>query len=239
MPTNLQMTMSAAQFNQKIVEHQEQCTNEQNVQPLPPYMYSFRVDLHHKYTSEKLILQWIKHFNCIKYLCAKEFGKTTKKSHYQGAVWFNERPKETNARNWWRNKTISKKGGHSFTKAITPASLAKYCNNKEKNGLFTNLSSYQIKEIGTWKDFKADNKKFKEKLDNYLKELAEDNNNYPNIPKYDLPEIIFKITDFCYNNDRNGLTNHHLLNVLRKHHLIGTDTYNRMKYPIIRAIDNY
>lgn len=212
------------------------CTNEQNSPyKFPPITYSLRVDLYHKPESETLLLKWIKKFNVKKYLCAKELKKD-KTPHYQCAIWFDTHPKTNNARNFWRNKTISEKNGHSFKIAKNPESLAKYCNNKEKYGLFTNLTKSQQLQVGTWKSKKNDNKKFNEKLDIFLKKLSEKDK----IPhqQMTISEIIFEITNFCYANDRHGLANHHMLNQLRKHNLLDTNLYNRMKYPIIKYIDN-
>lgn len=219
-------------------------TNEQNsrVPPIkfPKYLYSLRVDLFHKQESETLLLKWIKKFNAQKYLCAKEIKKD-KTPHYQCAIWFNENPNTNNARNFWRNKTISKKNGHSFKIAKKPDSLAKYCNDKEKYGLLTNLTKEEKTQVGTWKNAKIENKKFNEKLDIFLKKFTNndiiDKYGYPNV-RYSTLEIITKITDFCYENDRHGLTNHHMLNVLRKHRLIDTQTYCFQKYPIIKHIEN-
>lgn len=221
-------------------------TNEQNsrVPPvkLPKYLYSLRVDLFHNKKSETLLLKWIENYNVAKYLCAREFKKIDKTPHYQCAIWFHENPTGCNARNFWRNKTISSKGGHAFRIARNPASLAKYCNDKEKYGLLTNLTKEEILQVGTWKNAKQETKRFNEKLDIFLKKISDTNNiidkyGYPNV-KCSTLEIINKITDFCYDNDRNGLANHHMLNVLRKHKLIDTSTYCLNKYPIVRSIEN-
>ena len=206
-------------------------TSNNNTFKFPPYVYSLRVDLFHKQESETLLLKWIKKFNAKKYLCARELKKD-KTPHYQCAIWFDQPPNTNNARNFWRNKTISEKNGHSFKKAKKPESLAKYCNNKEKYGLVTNLTKDQLLQVGTWKSKKEDTRKFNEKLDKFLEKLQQE---YESGETHtDLITTVSRITDFCYENERHGLTNHHMLNVLRKHHLISTELYIRQKYPILR-----
>ena len=222
----------------KLKLQQEELENKK-IKPtfkFPPYLYSLRVDLFHKKESETLLLTWIKKYNAKKYLCARELKKD-KTPHYQCAIWFDQQPNGNNARNFWRGKTISDKNGHSFKIARKPESLAKYCNDKEKYGLLTNLTKDEILQVGTWKNKKEDTRRFNEKLDQFLEKLSKEENTEP-YQCTNLETIITRITDFCYENERHGLTNHHMLNVLRKHNLIGTQLYSRMKYPILKYLEN-
>ncbi|AXH73213.1 MAG: replication protein [Circoviridae sp.] len=122
--------------------------------------YSLRFDAAHNAPSQndysKFFKTFLKYFK--KYLFALE-NKKDGTPHFQGIVWSEEKlDKQTynRLRAQIRLKLVQPayrgKGSYAFTLATKPASLAKYCNNKEGKGLYTNLTEQEREEIGEWVD---------------------------------------------------------------------------------------
>lgn len=214
-------------------EKEATMTNEQNstisFNPPSHFVYSLRVDLLHGYSAEQMILKWIKKFNVKKYLCAKEFKKD-KTPHWQCAMFFKEQPNTNNARNFWRKKTISDKNGHSFKLARNPETLAKYCNDKEEHGILTNLTKEELLQVGTWKSAKQETKKFKEKLDEFIKSLKMKGTPLDSEDSVVIAWFIDSIIDFCFTERGRGIPRHNMLEILREQNVITTKQYRQEKY---------
>lgn len=141
--------------------------------------YCLRFDAAHNAPSQndysKFFKTFLKYFK--KYLFALE-NKKDGTPHFQGIVWCEEKlDKQTynRLRAQVRLKLVQPayrgKGSYAFTLATKPASLAKYCNNKEGKGLYTNLTEQEREEIGEWVDEEVKKKTKKALFNQCLEEL--------------------------------------------------------------------
>lgn len=123
--------------------------------------YCLRFDNEHTCTLDEDYSKFFNKFlksNFTKYLFALE-NKKDDTPHFQGIVWSKEKlDKKTfnRLRAQIRLKLVGPsfqgKGSYAFTLAKKPASLAKYCNDKELKGTVTNLTVEERDEIGEWVD---------------------------------------------------------------------------------------
>jgi hypothetical protein len=123
--------------------------------------YSLRFDNEHTCTLDEDYSKFFQKFlkdNFTKWLFALE-NKKDDTPHFQGIVWSKEKLDKTTfnrLRAQVRLKLVGPayqgKGSYAFTLATTPASLAKYCNNKELKGTVSNLTEEERDEIGEWID---------------------------------------------------------------------------------------
>jgi hypothetical protein len=101
--------------------------------------------------------------------------------HFQGIAWTKEKfdKKKTNLlRSQIRLQLVGPpyqgKGSYAFTLATTPASLAKYCNDKERKGVYTNLTDEEREEIGEWVDKDIKKKNLKKELEVHIQQVGKD-----------------------------------------------------------------
>lgn len=142
------------------------------------YVYQHRIDAPHN-VGDKLVKHCKEHSECKYYLFAKE-QKKDGTQHYQGIVFLSKPLVTTKERMSWSNVKTRKwvyqhRNSVSFTKAKNPASLAKYCNNKEELGIITNLSEEQLAKIGAWQPIEKIKKSRRQKEDDELKHQMEKN----------------------------------------------------------------
>ena len=112
------------------------------------------------------------------------FGMENKEDgtpHFQGIAWAKEKidkKTENRLRSQIRLQLVGPayqgKGSYAFTLAKKPASLAKYCNNKEHKGTFTNLTDEELDEIGEWEDKDIKKKNLKKELEEHIIRLGAD-----------------------------------------------------------------
>ncbi len=115
-----------------------------------------------------------------KWLFAFE-NKEDKTPHFQGIVWSTEKidkKTENRLRSQIRLKLVGPayqgKGSYAFALATTPASLAKYCNDKEHKGTYTNLTEEEREEIGEWVDKDIKKKNLKQELEEAIQKLGKE-----------------------------------------------------------------
>lgn len=143
------------------------------------YAYMFRVDLSNNQEASSRIEDWLEVFSFTNWTGCHEIGDETGKPHYQMIVWREHKftqPEQTKARNWWRNKTISKKNGCALTSARKVASLASYSQknseNSKKFSTVCNLSSDQLSRIPRWESKRALKVKREEKFNSTIKSMG-------------------------------------------------------------------
>ncbi len=142
--------------------------------------YSLRFDNEHTCTLNEDYSKFFQKFlkdNFTKYLFALE-NKKDNTPHFQGICWSKEKlDKKTfnRLRAQIRLKLVGPsyqgKGSYAFTIAKKPASLAKYCNNKELKGIVTNLTVEERDEIGEWVDKELQKKTRKHIWLNLMEEI--------------------------------------------------------------------
>lgn len=138
--------------------------------PLGYIAYSLRFDNEHTCTLDEDYSQFFNKFlndNFKKWLFALE-NKKDGTPHFQGIVWCEEKLEKkryNRLRAQIRLKLVGPayegKGSYAFTISTKPTSLAKYCNDKEGTGVYTNLTEEEREDIGEWveKDVKKQSKK--------------------------------------------------------------------------------
>ena len=142
--------------------------------------YSLRFDAAHNAPSQndysKFFVKFLKD-NFKKWLFALE-NKKDGTPHFQGIVWSQEKfdkQKYNRLRAQVRLKLVQPayqgKGSYAFTLAQKPSSLAKYCNNKEGKGLYTNLTKEEREDIGEWIDTEVKKKTKKAVFNQCLEEM--------------------------------------------------------------------
>ncbi len=168
----------------------------------------FRVDLSCNQESKLEIETWLKEYQFIYWTGCHELGDKTEKPHYQMCVWRKEKFKkkpdgQTKARNWWRGKTNSVKGGVALTSAKNIINLSSYSRKDEKSlknvendqlfSTISNLSSEQLKRIPKWQCYKAVAIKKRQKLDSTVKTVSK------TLTKYEFCEEFNRIYYSIYN----------------------------------------
>lgn len=127
-----------------------------DIDNFPKYCYSMRVDNSHNLVVENKITDFCSKHGFTSYLLARE-NKDDGTPHYQGCLWTNleiTKKKELALRQQILRKLVFKfhpRGNYSFKIARSPKGLAKYCNDKEGNGVITNLSTEKRELLGKWK----------------------------------------------------------------------------------------
>lgn len=127
-----------------------------DIENFPKYCYSMRVDNSHNEVVEAKIVEFCINNGFSSYLFAREH-KEDGTPHYQGCLWIEEeitKKKTLALRQQILRKLVYKftpKGNYSFKIARNPKNLAKYCNDKEGNGVITNLDTEKRELLGKWK----------------------------------------------------------------------------------------
>ncbi len=122
----------------------------------PKYCYSMRVDNSHNEVVESKIVDFCANNGFTSYLFVREH-KEDGTPHYQGCLWIEKeitKKKTLALRQQILRKLVYKftpKGNYSFKIARNPKNLAKYCNDKEGNGVITNLDTEKRELLGKWK----------------------------------------------------------------------------------------
>ena len=126
-----------------------------DIKDFPKYCYSMRVDNSHNTIVEQKLEEFCDQNDFIFYIFAREH-KADGTPHYQGCVWVDEKitEKKTLAlRQRILRKLVYKfhpRNNYSFKIARKPDSLKKYCNDKEGNGVITNLPTEKRELLGKW-----------------------------------------------------------------------------------------
>jgi len=138
------------------------------------YAYSFRVDYVHDCSKVMLtkLDEWLGKSKVVHCLIFTEIAEKTKKLHYQGIVWFKQKPTGKNLtkyRNWW----CRPQGSISLVSAKKIISLSSYVA-KDKEIIKTSLSPAQMALIPEWK---LDQKKvWKDQVEEKAKQLVSETN---------------------------------------------------------------
>jgi hypothetical protein len=158
--------------------------------------------------------------------CGKhEIGETTKKPHYQMAVWCEhvktEKEKDFIRKRFKRSKlTYVTKGAPCAIKSGRKIqSLASYCL-KDDGATITNLNVKLVKKIPQWVNKTAEKAMFNDKLALFITKI-EDTNVLP---------TIHKIIDFHVENFKLPPGRARMLYLLLKHKLIDTEAYRKETY---------
>lgn len=166
------------------------------------YVYQHRIDAPHN-VADKLVKHCNEHSECKYYLFAKE-KKQDGTQHYQGIVFLTKPLVTTKERMSWSNVKTRKwvyqhRNSVSFTKARNPASLAKYCNNKELLGIITNLTEEQTKKIGAWQSIEKVKKTKRQKEDEQLIiAMEEDMSQYGNKDYICYQQVMERLAEIAY-----------------------------------------
>ena len=153
-----------------------------DIENFPKYCYSMRVDNSHNEVVETKIIEFCNNNDFTSYLFAREH-KEDGTPHYQGCLWIEKeitKKKTLALRQQILRKLVYKftpKGNYSFKIARNPKNLAKYCNDKEGNGVITNLDTEKRELLGKWKIQETKTEKLakkKELLKQKLEALTEE-----------------------------------------------------------------
>lgn len=156
-----------------------------------------------------------------------EKGEKTRKLHYQGIIW-----SHLNYTNKFINKLKAKyflwhrqcKNSLALTSAKKIPSLASYVS-KDKQIIFSNLSSQQILKIPHWNK-KENPVKFKLELYKYIKTLKD---SYSHIGLSEKREIAIKIVQYYWDKSKRQPSRMDLIKILGQNDL----------YTAARAVDSY
>lgn len=157
-------------------------------------VYMIRVDTEH--SNQNKLEQYVATLEPTYYLLANE-NKEDTTPHQQGALIFDKvlTPKlMTKVRNHLKTQKWVRQGKNAVALTVgrKPKSLLKYCNNKEKKGIATNMSETMLEEIGNWKDKELIKKQLK---DSIIERYVKQSKNYQrNLFKIELIQIAVSVS---------------------------------------------
>ncbi len=169
-----------------------------NMDISPITAYSLRIDVSHNLLEDQKYLETFYRFldehTILKYMFAKE-KKEDGTEHLQGIILpIGMDPEVTNTEAWdncayedselnlMRSQIrlklvgpnrVGQKGSYSFVKSKKPASLFKYCNDKEGLGVLTNFTDEERTRYGKWDDKEVKKKTLKEELEEYIQDVGD------------------------------------------------------------------
>lgn len=142
------------------------------------YCYSTTIAL--PASSFQLVQDWVSKYHMTYYCLVHEKAPKTGKLHFQGIIWFGEKPthkRERAMREWWNGK-LDKNIYHPFslTKCYsTCEELARYCLKEfsVSEATVTNLSPDMLKRLRMFKTKKERTQHKKEQLERKVKEYID------------------------------------------------------------------